>query len=170
MTYILRYRWRSLSGTSTATSGPTANDTPNAEPSRRACRQHSMCVYDRGLTYSTVDPDSDGKIISRLSTSRTDDVQGQTVLRDGVAESRCVGAITIADVAVLRSITRFIPRLVDRLRRRKAKRASGRLSIRDTQEELLVVVLVAHAMICSVAEIDRRRAGQIIRVRGSIAG
>ena len=117
-----------------------------------------------------MDPDSDGKIISRLSTSRTDNVQGQTVLRDGVAEGRCVGAVTIADVAILRSIARLIPRLVDRLRRRKAKRASGRLSIRDTKEELLVVVLVAHAMICSVAEIDRRRAGQIIRVGGSIAG
>ena len=94
-----------------------------------------------------MDPDSDRKIISRLSASRTDDVQGQTVLRDGVAEGRCVGTVTIADVAVLRSIARLIPRLVDRLRRRKAKRASGRLSIRDTQEELLVVVLVAHAMI-----------------------
>lgn len=117
-----------------------------------------------GLTYSTVDPNTDGKIISRLSASRTDDVQGQTVLRDGVAEGCSVGTVTIADVAVLRSIARFVPRLVDRLRRRKPKRASGRLSIRDTEEELLVVVLVAHAMICSVAEIDRRRACLIFRV------
>ena len=106
------------------------------------------------LTHSTVDPNSDREIVSRLSTCRADDVQGQAVLRDGVAEGRCVGTVTIADVAVLRSIARLVPRLVDGLRRRKAKRASGRLSIRDTEEELLVVVLVAHAMICSVAEID----------------
>lgn len=122
------------------------------------------------LTYSTVDPDSDRKIVSRLSTSRTDDVQGQTVLRDGILEGRGVGTVTIADVAILRSIARLIPRFVDGLRRRKAKRASGRLSIRDTEEELLVVVLVAHAMICPVAEIDGGGASQIVRVRGSIAG
>ena len=119
-----------------------------------------------------MNPDGNRKIIARLSASRADDVQGQAVLRDGVAECCGVGTVAIADVAILRSIARFIPRLVDRLRWRKAKRASGWLSIRDTEEELLVVVLVAHTAICSVAEIDRRRAGEIIRVRlrVSIAG
>lgn len=123
-------------------------------------------------TYSAVNPDGNRKVISRLSASRADDVQGQAVLRDGVAECCSVGTVAIADVAILRSIARFIPRLVDRLRCRKAKRASGWLSIRDAEEELLVVVLVAHTVICSVAEIDRRRAGEIIRVRlrVSIAG
>jgi hypothetical protein len=117
-----------------------------------------------------VDPDSDRKVISRLSSSRADNVESQTILRDGVAESRGIGTITKADVAIFSSITRLVPRVIERLGRRKTKRTSRRLSIRDTEEEFLVVVFVAHTIIGSVAKIDRRRARNIIRIRSSVDG
>lgn len=123
-----------------------------------------------GLTYSSVDPDTDRKVISRLGASRADNVQGQAVLRDGVVEGCGVSTIAKADVAVLGSIARLLPRFVDGLGRRKAKRTRRRLSVRDAEEELLVVVLVAHSEICSIAEIDRRRAGSSIRVRLFVTG
>jgi hypothetical protein len=117
-----------------------------------------------------VDPDGDGKVISSLSASRADNVESQAILRDGVTESRGIGTITKADVAIFSSITRLVPRVIERLGCRKTKRASRRLSIRDTEEEFLVVVLVAHTMIRSVAKIDRWRARNIIRVWFSIDG
>jgi hypothetical protein len=117
-----------------------------------------------------VNPDGDGKVVSRLSASRADNVESQAILRNGVAESRGIGTITKADVAVFSSITRLVPRVIQRLGRRKAKRTSRRLSIRDAEEEFLVVVLVAHTMIRSVAKIDRWRARNIIRLRFSMNG
>lgn len=121
-------------------------------------------------TYSTVNPDSDGQVIARLSAGRADDVQGQAILGDRVVESRGVGTITKADVAVFGGITRFVPRLVERLGRCEAKRTSRGLSVGDTEEEFLLVVLVAHTEIRSIAKIDGWCARHGIRVRLAILG
>ena len=99
-------------------------------------------------------PDGNREIVSSVNTRRANDVQGQAVLRDRVGQSSGIGTIAEADVAVGSSIARLFPSLIESLRRCKSEWASRRLGIRDPEEEILLVVLVADTEVGSIVQVD----------------
>lgn len=115
-----------------------------------------MIVGSTLKTYTTVYPDADREVITRLSALRTNHVQVQAVLRERGVKAEGVRTVTNAGVAVSSGIARLLKRLGKRLWRRKTQGASRRLRVGNAEEEFLRVVLVAHTDIGAIGEIDRR--------------
>jgi hypothetical protein len=87
-------------------------------------------------------PDTNWETISRLHASWTDDVKGQAVLINGVAQVRSIRAVSDAHPAILSGVSRPVECLSQRLRCREAQRTNRRLRIRNTEEEVLGVLVV----------------------------
>jgi hypothetical protein len=90
-------------------------------------------------------PDTNWEIISLFHTCWTDDVKSQAVLINRVAQVRSIRAVSDTHPAILSSISRLVERPPQRLRCREAQRTNWRLRIRNTEEEVLGILLVIHA-------------------------
>lgn len=77
--------------------------------------------YAEDITYTTVNPKTDRELIARLDSRRTNDVDGQAVLVDRVAEGLGVGTVANTHPTELSSIARFLPSLIEGLGRGESK-------------------------------------------------
>jgi hypothetical protein len=102
-----------------------------------------------------MDPNTNGKVVTRLDASGTDNVDAQAVLRDRVAQALSIGAISDTHQTILSGSLDLVKLLGDWLGRGKAQRANGGLSIRNAQELILSIVLVAQTLIGSQRQANR---------------
>jgi hypothetical protein len=97
-------------------------------------------------------PDTNGEIIFRLHTCRTDDVESQAVLINGIAQVRSIRAVSDTHPAILGGASTPVERLRQRLRCREAQGTNRRLCVRNTEKEVLVVLLIVQAYIRSLVK------------------
>jgi hypothetical protein len=77
--------------------------------------------YVEDITYTTVNPKTDRKLIARLDARRTNNVDGQAVLVDRAAEALGIGTVANTHPTKLSSITRLLPSLIEGLGRGESK-------------------------------------------------
>lgn len=102
-----------------------------------------------------MDPNTNGEVVTRLDTSGTDNVDAQAVLGDRVAQALSIGAISDTHQTILSSSLDLVKGLGDWLGRGKAQITNGRLSIRNTQELILTIVLIAQTLVGSQRQANR---------------
>jgi hypothetical protein len=102
-------------------------------------------------TYTTVDPKTDGKLVSSLDTRGTDDVDGQAVLVDRVTKVLGIGTVTDAHPSEFLSISVSLPGLVKSLGGGEAERSYRGLGIGHAKEEIVVKLIAVLAMVGTIA-------------------
>ena len=135
------------------------------------------------MTYTTVDPKANRKLISSFNTGGTDDVNGQAVLVNGIAKGLGIGTVTDAHPSEFLSISVSLPGLVKSLGGGEAERSYRGLSVGHAKEEIVVKLITVLAMVGTVAKLNRgntrrgrrrgtrrtrRRRGRISRTSGTV--